>query len=493
MIETRPFKGSRLKKTLDNYIVIDIETTGFSPQSNEIIEVALLIVKDSKVIKEYQQLLKPKEKITKKITALTGITNDMVKDQPSFSDIAEDLIELINTHVLVGHNVDFDICFLYDHLLKTKNYHLRNNYIDTMHLSINLFKHLDSYSLECICRYLNIPFKNEHRALSDCKATYHCYEQQKMALSGNKISQGVKKSSSHCKENTYSRLTSKADSDKAMHTLEGILKGMAYDSKINDFEIKELVHWIGSYAEFRHIYPFKDVFEKIDEILEDNVITEVERDDLLWFCNQVTTDSQYYDLVTSDLQRLKGILYGIISDKVINGSEIIALNKWIQDNKHLDTTYPYSEITSILYSILEDGLITNHEKQILERYIFEFIDEEEISNYSVDEIENIKKSITISGICAYQPKLVFKNRNFTITGNSQRFSKKQLKKIIEDAGGLVNKKILEDTDYLLVCDEINPYWVYSCYGRKIDEAMTLRQEGHKIIIVHEQDFLDCLL
>ncbi len=290
----------------------------------------------------------------------------------------------------------------------------------------------------------------------------------------------------------YRMFTFKSESDKAIHMLEGILKGISYDSKINNYEINELISWTNAHSNFKDMYPFKEVFEMLDVIMEDNIVSEDERDDLLWFCDQVLTGSKYYDVVTSDLQRLNGILYGIISDKVIKDSEIRKLDEWLVENEHLSSNYPYDELYSLITSILSDGVITEDEKNILERYLLEFIDEKEISNYSNDEIKKIKKSITISGVCSLAPDIKINDSRFVITGKSSNYSRKDFKDMISEKGGKVITAVSGKTDYLVICDEGNPCWAYSCYGRKIEKAMNLRSKGNTITIVRENDLMDYL-
>ena len=288
----------------------------------------------------------------------------------------------------------------------------------------------------------------------------------------------------------YRMYTKKSETDKAIHMLEGILKGISYDSKINDKELKELDHWIHIYKEFKDSYPFNELFMLLEEILEDNIVTKEEKKDLLWFCEQVTTDSKYYDVVTSDLQRLHGIIFGIISDKVIKDSEIHKLKKWLENNKHLASSYPYDELVSVITTILADGIITEDEKKKLERHLLEFIDEKDISNYSKNEINDIKESITVSGICAMDPEIEINDSKFVITGKSSNYSRKEFKQFINEKGGKVTSAVSGQTNYLIVCNNGNPCWAYSCYGRKIEKAIDIRKDGGQVIIVHENDFMD---
>ena len=108
----REFKGNCLYEFLNNYVVIDIETTGLSPKYNEITEIAAIKIRDNKIIDQYSTLVKTSQEIPENITKLTGITNEMVNQHGV--DIESALMEFksfIGDDVLVGHNAHFDINF----------------------------------------------------------------------------------------------------------------------------------------------------------------------------------------------------------------------------------------------------------------------------------------------------------------------------------------------------------------------------------------------
>lgn len=293
-------------------------------------------------------------------------------------------------------------------------------------------------------------------------------------------------------EENYRKYTKKSESDKAVHMLEGILNGISMDSEINENEIIELGSWINMNESFSHLYPFKDIYNMLEDILEDGIVTDEERKDLLWFCDKVITTNTYYDLITSDIQRLNGIIHGIIADKTITDTEVVKLNNWLLDNEQLASTYPYDELTSLVANILEDNIITKDEIKLLERFFLEFIDEKTITVYSQEEIKVIKESITIGGICALDPEVNVDGSTVVFTGKSSRCSRNEFKKAVEVSGGKVISAISRKVNYLVIGDEGNPCWSYACYGRKIEKAIQLRSEGSLIIIVHENDFWDYL-
>ncbi len=179
MAVIREYKGEKTFDKHSNYVVVDIETTGFSPTSNKIIEIAALKVENGQVVDTYETLINPGERVNYTITKLTGITNDMLRDKPTVDCVLDDFKNFVGDNIIVGHNVNFDINFLYDNLLREKNEYLTNNFVDTMYLGKKVIKDLPSYKLQNISEYLNVEYKNAHRAINDCLFTFECYEKMK--------------------------------------------------------------------------------------------------------------------------------------------------------------------------------------------------------------------------------------------------------------------------------------------------------------------------
>ena len=94
------------------YAIIDIETTGGSPKTEKITEIAIFVHNGNKIIKEYSSLINPEKYIPAYITQLTGITNEMVANAPKFYEIARTIVELTKNTVFVAHNANFDYGFI---------------------------------------------------------------------------------------------------------------------------------------------------------------------------------------------------------------------------------------------------------------------------------------------------------------------------------------------------------------------------------------------
>jgi DNA polymerase III epsilon subunit family exonuclease len=178
--EGKPIKNSLSKYMLessadtDTFVVFDFETTGFNAEWNEIIEIGAIKVVNGKVVDKFSTLVKPSRKISKKITEITGITNEMVADAPAVSSIISEFKDFIDGYDLVGHNVLFDIKFL-DATLARRGKSTSCKIYDTLKLSKMYFKGMKSYKLTELSRILNIKHTNAHRALSDAEATAKLY------------------------------------------------------------------------------------------------------------------------------------------------------------------------------------------------------------------------------------------------------------------------------------------------------------------------------
>lgn len=292
--------------------------------------------------------------------------------------------------------------------------------------------------------------------------------------------------------NSYRKYMKKAEIDKAFHTLEGILTGIAIDSKINNKEVQSLISWCNSYELYSGIKPIQEIIEVINDFLSDGILNKDEKEDILWLCNNFTTNNVYFDVITSDIQKLQGILTGILADGIINDREIRSLSEWIGDNEQLSGTYPYDEINSLLTSILMDNKIDDKERAILEVFFSEFIDTESIINLDRNKLSKLKKEITIDGLCAVCPDISIPNNTFCFTGISSKTTRNEIKDLIFSLGGTYKNTVSLKTDYLIIGNNNNKCWTFSCYGRKVEQAVNMRKKGQKIIVTHENDFWDAV-
>jgi len=198
---TREFKGKSLLNFIDEYIVFDLETTGLDPSYDDIIEIAAIHIKSGSVIAEYQSLINPGYEIDEFITNLTGITNEMLYNAPGIQDILPSFIDFLGDHILIAHNANFDINFLYDNCIVHLGKPLSNDFVDTMRLGRWLFKDLPNHKLDTMLEHFKICGCVEHRAHTDALNVYRCYEYMKKYATENgiDIKELIKKKKTHFK------------------------------------------------------------------------------------------------------------------------------------------------------------------------------------------------------------------------------------------------------------------------------------------------------
>lgn len=292
--------------------------------------------------------------------------------------------------------------------------------------------------------------------------------------------------------NEYMVYMGKAEFEKALHTLMGLIQGISIDKKLNALELAELQHWLQLHSNYRNKYPFKEIIPLVAGSIEDHLLEVDEVEDILWVCNQYLNENPYFDTYTRDIQILQGLIHGIMSDNHITEEELVGLKKWLIDHDHLETVYPYDEIFSILSSVLQDNRIDDEEQNVLKAIFSDFIDMKLSYNLNQSEFEELTKSMNIQGICALGPNIEIEGKLFCFTGSSSKTKRSEISKLIEEKQGSYKDSVVKDTDYLIVGDEGNPCWAFSCYGRKIEKAINLRKQGKRIIIAHEVDFWDSI-
>ena len=165
-------KGQSLR---DEYVVFDLETTGFSSEHDKIIEIGAVRVKNGKISEKYSTFVNPERKIPERITELTSITDDMVKDAPVIEKVLPDFLKFIGDNALVAHNAGFDHGFIRQ---KAKDQGIETDFtvVDTVGLARVLFPELAKYKLDNIAKKLKISLENHHRAVDDAGATAEIFE-----------------------------------------------------------------------------------------------------------------------------------------------------------------------------------------------------------------------------------------------------------------------------------------------------------------------------
>ena len=170
-------KTNYTRQLVDDYCVLDVETTGYTPRFNEIIEIALLRVRNNMIVDSYKQLIQPESIIPSGITDLTGITSDMVRGMPSIYEVKKEVLSFLGSDIIVGHNTHFDVGFL----CAAFSIKLENPYVDTLQFAKKVFPKLRDHGLPFLSDYFGLSQAN-HRAMADCVATKELYDLIKQTM-----------------------------------------------------------------------------------------------------------------------------------------------------------------------------------------------------------------------------------------------------------------------------------------------------------------------
>ena len=176
MLSKKP--GKKLNTYVPDYVVFDLETTGVSCNSDEVVEISAIKVIGGEVVDEFTTLVNPGRPIPYHASEVNGITDDMVKNSPFFEEALFNFLEFVGDSVLVGHNIHtFDMKFLYRDAERFWGETIGNDYIDTLQVARIYLPQLSHYKLVDLAKYYGISTAGAHRALNDCRMNQIVFEQ----------------------------------------------------------------------------------------------------------------------------------------------------------------------------------------------------------------------------------------------------------------------------------------------------------------------------
>ena len=180
----RESKGRSIVAFPDTYCVIDVETTGRSPQWDHIIEVAALKISDGQEVGRFSSLIQPPSMpggtyVDDFIAALTGITDEMLESAPFAPDVLAEFASFVGDVPVVGHYVGFDINFLYDSFDRYLDRPFSNDYVDTLRIARKLHPEMSHHRLADLVDHFGVTHNDAHRAMGDVEATAECFARLK--------------------------------------------------------------------------------------------------------------------------------------------------------------------------------------------------------------------------------------------------------------------------------------------------------------------------
>lgn len=219
---------------------------------------------------------------------------------------------------------------------------------------------------------------------------------------------------------------------RATHTLEGIVKGIAADRKINHKEISSLNSWLAMHKHLHHVMPLSDLYELVTRSIEDEYIDESEQDEILQFCDTIDQLGGPVDILTKEMRMLHGWIAGIACDGIVSKEELLALEKWMLYHDSNQNRWPYDQIYNKIESILEDNKITEEEHSEFLKFCEQFI-EKSVTNQGQDGtiydmpwmLSDAPMLETIDYIVERGVPIQIKDKVFCITGQMRNGKRKK--------------------------------------------------------------------
>lgn len=216
----------------DSFVVFDIETTGFGPVKDKVIEIGAVKVVNGAIVDQFSTFINPEIPIPYEIEQLTGIKDEMVMDYPTIDVILPDFLKFCEGCALVAHNASFDVSFI---TKKSEELGIENDFtvIDTVGLARILLPDLSRYKLNVVAKALNISLENHHRAVDDAGATAEIFI---------KFVEMLKQQGIHNIDeiNTLGKLS--ADAIKKMPTYHAIILAQNDTGRVNLYKLISLSH-----------------------------------------------------------------------------------------------------------------------------------------------------------------------------------------------------------------------------------------------------------
>jgi len=315
---------------LIEFAVVDLETTGFSHRCDRIVEIAIVRTNErGETIAKYETLVNPHRDVG--ASAIHKITATDVINAPTFADIKDSVIEMLNNSVIISHNKSFDLGFLKSEFNRAGIELDTLNGICTLRLSKILFPELPSRKLEVICEYLDVPIENAHRAYDDCLATAFLFHKMYNTFLEN-ISEDE-----FYNEFIIPNLFSLDFSHEG-----DLIEFKRDDAKKQKLEVrsrmKNLLNLIPDFYKPSQ-YNISEYLNLLDQILEDRLITDEEFNEIENYANENNISSKELNNIHEEYYRRLVRFY--LADKFLSEVELLDLEKvaaLLQIDKEISNT-----------------------------------------------------------------------------------------------------------------------------------------------------------
>lgn len=275
--------------------------------------------------------------------------------------------------------------------------------------------------------------------------------------------------------------------DKKINGFLGLIEGLILDGVINKAEFATLEAWHEQSPDILARTPFNVLLPLLTDMLAHGSLNDEMKQRFLSLARELKS-SKFYSNTSSDMQRLYGLLAGIICDGDINEIEIASLNTWLKDHDHLEDNISYQDIYEILRPIRTKKPFNDNDRIKLNQFITKHVD---VNNRCLLKT-NIVSTALDDDSGFYHGQIDIKGKTVCITGKSLVHNKAAWEALIISLGGNWSKTMKSTVDYLVICNEGSTHWVQANHGTKYIEAQKLQKKGSLIRIVTEDFFLDAI-
>ncbi len=333
---------------------IDIETPNHN--NDRICSIAIIATKNEHIISEEYYLVNPESKLDEK---KTNLTPPMLQVRPKFPEVWESMKHYFTNGSVASFNANADLMILFRTLSHYKINIPDIYYIGIMELAKTLYHHSRTFSDLCLENGIRL---DEHNGSFE------------NALACSRLFFKLQKKFKFKPEDLIKRYIPSENSQpkggesllvRAVNELSGIVQGISCDNKITDNEIVAFENWINDYKACIHEKYLEDMTNIVQRFIADKKVASQEIVKLASIINRFQLKRSSGKDPTGAMQTLTGIIHGLTADTEINEEEILALKKWIKQHRYLSGNYTFTKIQDKLGDIMEDGKITQKDKDEL--------------------------------------------------------------------------------------------------------------------------------
>lgn len=272
------------------------------------------------------------------------------------------------------------------------------------------------------------------------------------------------------------------EKQRAFYGLRGILSGVVADQKLNEKEFLFLDSWLQSQQFLANEPDVVQILTKVGDILADGEISPDELLQMQQLMESFLANQDGNPGNMAQINELLGFLTGIASDGVLNDREVGALSSWLDQHNAIRDTWPASVIIDRLNVVLEDGLISEEEREDL-----------------LQTLQRVTSTNTNATGVSYEAstevweddveKIILPGRTFCLTGDFVSGDRNNIETMLRLKGAEISPNVHKEVDYLVIGTLASRDWLYTSHGRKIEKALLLRRQGSRVTIITERTLL----